>query len=96
MVYVHMYLSAYYIMSPQVIERTCVEVTVIEPGKLCKYRNSTNLVLKGRGFTLNLRRERAACRFRTDTRVIGTDMKIKNFTYYVHIHRDEMGLHSVT
>ena len=55
----------------QVIERTCVEVTSIQPSKLCVYRNATDLLLTGRGFTLNLNPSKAACRFRADSRTIG-------------------------
>ena len=50
----------------QVIERTCVEVTGIQPCQLCQNRNATDIRLQGRGFTINLNRNKAQCRFLTD------------------------------
>jgi hypothetical protein len=55
-----------------VIERTCVEVTSIQPSQYCQDRNATDLQLKGRGFTINLNRNRAQCRFQTDNGPIVT------------------------
>ena len=55
----------------QVIERTCVEITSIDPGRLCVDRNSTDITLQGRGFTINLNRRRAACRFKNGSQYIG-------------------------
>ena len=58
----------------QVIEKTCVEVTSIEPRTLCVGRNATDITLKGRGFKIKLNRALATCRFRTATEEIGKSM----------------------
>ena len=57
----------------QVIEKTCVEVTAINPSKLCMNRSSTDITLMGRGFKIKLNRALAACRFRTSSEDIGND-----------------------